>query len=666
VLDCSGAGVLMPFLTSTLNGGGGGGGVSDDVGGGGGGGGGQGSGWDFAPGISSGPASAAVGIGGSGGGAGGGMPMYRNQSSPGMDTTSEPSDSVSGADYLRAIRDTIVLCPTAQGEWLPLNPEFPADIFTSCLTTPIPMALRWFVHQNPFSTKGLNAETIADAIPGKLADRKTPLGELNWIFTAITDTIAWNILPSPLFQRLFRQDLLVASMFRNFLLADRILRSLNCSPTSHPELPSTCRHPLWQAWDLAVEGCLNQLIDDGLLRKSSIVVTTVETEDGNQNHETNENKPAKKQPPISTVDHAPPASITSNVMAPFFAEQLTAFEIWLEFASQKTRNKLVVKSPPSSMGGTPLPFLQDGGDANRASHELDPSQQLPIVLQVLLSQAHRVRALILLKRFLDLGNSAVNLALSVGMFPYVLKLLQSPIDEYKHVLVGIWAKVLAFDSSCQVDVVKDKALSHFIRHLRCGLDSVDGQSSNMSTELASEQRTLAAFILSITCSGYAIGQSECINENLHFACGSLLQSLESPDSNERKEAKKNVSSQFRMWLCICLGNLCKDNALVQSELFKAGVHFRLLSRLDDNAPDVRAASCYALACLIGSAVRPDSNSDAATISPMLQHQPQQPQTLAPPLQPIFVSATNATARDKDCVYGRTKDGSRSYYRPQTS
>lgn len=46
---------------------------------------------------------------------------------------------------------------------------------------------------------------------------------------------------------------------------------------------------------------------------------------------------------------------------------------------------------------------------------------------MLLSQTHRLRALVLLARFLDLGPWAVNLALSVGIFPYVLKLLQSQV-----------------------------------------------------------------------------------------------------------------------------------------------------------------------------------------------------------------------------------------------
>lgn len=95
--------------------------------------------------------------------------------------------------------------------------------------------------------------TIFYRIPGQLNDRRTMLGELNWIFTAITDTIAWNILPRDLFQKLFRQDLLVASLFRNFLLAERILRHYDCTPISSPALPESYRHPMWNSWDLALD-----------------------------------------------------------------------------------------------------------------------------------------------------------------------------------------------------------------------------------------------------------------------------------------------------------------------------------------------------------------------------------------------------------------------------
>ena len=94
------------------------------------------------------------------------------------------------------------------------------------------------------------------------------LGELNWIFTAITDTIAWNALPRDLFQKLFRQDLLVASLFRNFLLAERIMRSYDCTPISQPSLPaSTQQHGMWKAWDLAVDMSLSQL--SGILERGA-------------------------------------------------------------------------------------------------------------------------------------------------------------------------------------------------------------------------------------------------------------------------------------------------------------------------------------------------------------------------------------------------------------
>ena len=55
----------------------------------------------------------------------------------------------------------------------------------------------------------------------------------------------------------------------------------------------------------------------------------------------------------------------------------------------------------------------------------------------------------LLGRFLDMGRWAVDLALSVGIFPYVLKLLQTTAPDLRQTLVFIWTKILALDRSCQ-------------------------------------------------------------------------------------------------------------------------------------------------------------------------------------------------------------------------
>ena len=69
----------------------------------------------------------------------------------------------------------------------------------------------WFEVETSQETRGLPVSQLKlfSNVSGQFGDRRTMLGELNWIFTAITDTIAWNTLPRPLFQKLFRQDLLV-------------------------------------------------------------------------------------------------------------------------------------------------------------------------------------------------------------------------------------------------------------------------------------------------------------------------------------------------------------------------------------------------------------------------------------------------------------------------
>eukprot|EP00271_Cylindrocystis_brebissonii_P008119 TRINITY_DN22146_c0_g1_i1.p1 TRINITY_DN22146_c0_g1~~TRINITY_DN22146_c0_g1_i1.p1 ORF type:complete len:1612 (-),score=347.58 TRINITY_DN22146_c0_g1_i1:1787-6622(-) len=427
--------------------------------------------------------------------------------------STDAAGSVHHGGSSSSMRDCILLAACGGDETLPQSSEMPADVFTSCLTTPIKIALRWFC---PRSLLALDPDNI-DKIPGRQNDRKTPLGELNWIFTAITDTIAWNVLPRDLFQRLFRQDLLVASIFRNFLLAERIMRAANCTPLSYPRLPPTHQHPMWQAWDMAAEICLAQLPD--LLADPH----------------------AEFQP------------------SPFFTEQLTAFEVWLEHGSEH-------KKPP---------------------------EQLPIVLQVLLSQSHRLRALVLLGRFLDMGPWAVDLALSVGIFPYVLKLLQTTATELRQILVFIWTKILAVDKSCQVDLVKDGGHVYFIKFL----DSAEGvYAEQRDRAMAAFQRAMAAFVLAVICEQHPKGQAACIQAGLVGVCLSHIR-LAPPSE-----------PLLLQWLCLCLGKLWHGASDAQLIALKEDAPQILAQLLAEPQPEVRASATYALGTLIH--VGPVTNSAA--------------------------------------------------------
>ncbi|KAE9970268.1 hypothetical protein BLS_004990 [Venturia inaequalis] len=399
--------------------------------------------------------------------------------------------------------DCVHLAACRDKENLPTNPELPADIFTSCLTTPIEMAVRFFILQNPLPS----AITTADAanIPGRVSERRTPIGELNWIFTAITDTIAWSSLERPLFKKLFRQDLMVAALFRNFLLAQRIMRVYHCHPQCYPPIPQTHDHPLWRSWDLAVEMILSQLPD--LLA-----------------HERGEK--------LYEYQH-------SN----FFAEQLTAFEVYL------TQGAIEKKNP----------------------------EQLPVVLQVLLSQVHRLRALILLSKFLDLGPWAVNLALSIGIFPYVLKLLQSQAMELKPVMVFIWARILAVDHSCQGDLLKDNGYQYFT--------SIINPTAGVPVGNVSEHRAMCAFIIAMFCKDYHQGQNVCLSQELIESCLSHLNDIQNP--------------LLRQWSCLCISMLWLNYSEAKWVGIRCSAHQKLCELVVDPVAEVRTAMLHALTTFLG-------------------------------------------------------------------
>ena len=400
-------------------------------------------------------------------------------------------------------------------ENLPTNPLLPADLFTACLTTPIEMALWFFVLQNPLKTD-LTPER-AKKLPGRLQERRTPLGELNWIYTAVTDSIAWTTLPRDLFRKFFRQDLMVAALFRNFLLAQRIMTVYGCHPQSYPVLPDTHQHPLWETWDLAVDMALAQL---PLLEKKE-----------------NENLEYEYQ------------------NSTFFTEQLTAFEVYL------TRGDAIAQKPPD---------------------------QLPVVLQVLLSQQHRVRALILLGRFLDLGPWSVQLALSIGIFPYVLKLLQSAAAELKPVMVFIWARLIAVDISCQQDLIKDSGYSYFAQILKPseGLPVVDSD----------EHKAMCAFILAMLCKDYKNGQVVCNQTDIITYCLTHLQNEGNP--------------LLRQWACLCISQLWQGLPEAKWRGIRENAYVKLAGLRKDPACEVRTAMIHAMTTFLGI---PDLTEEVARI-----------------------------------------------------
>ncbi|KEY68687.1 hypothetical protein S7711_00561 [Stachybotrys chartarum IBT 7711] len=412
-------------------------------------------------------------------------------------------------------RPYIHLAACAIKENLPTNPALPADLFTACLTTPIEMALWFFVLQNPLKT-AITPEQ-AKKLPGRLQERRTPLGELNWIFTAITDSIAWTTLPRDLFRKFFRQDLMVAALFRNFLLAQRVMTVYGCHPQSYPALPDTHQHPLWATWDLAVDMALAQL-------------------------------PMLERKETEGLDYEYQNST-------FFTEQLTAFDVYL------TRGDAMAQKPPD---------------------------QLPVVLQVLLSQQHRVRALILLGRFLDLGPWSVQLALSIGIFPYVLKLLQSAAAELKPVMVFIWARLIAVDITCQQDLIKDSGYSYFAQILKPseGLPVVDSD----------EHKAMCAFILAMLCKDYKNGQMVCNQTDIMSYCLTHIQNEGNP--------------LLRQWACLCISQLWQDLPEAKWRGIRENAYLKLAFLAKDTCCEVRAAMIHAMTTFLGI---PDLTEEVARI-----------------------------------------------------
>ncbi|VDO52578.1 unnamed protein product [Brugia timori] len=203
-------------------------------------------------------------------------------------------------------------------ELLPMDSRLPADLFTSCILTPIQISVLWYILKN----------------------------HLEW--HAPIKIVVNYIQNMKRFCIIFK-DLLLASVFRSFVLANRVMRENQCHVVSRPSLPSVHSHPLWDAWDYTIDLCLSQI--QGFTtpkQKLWSVAKEIYFSRSSVRHECIRYfvvliDVTSQLAPINEADY------THNW---FFIEQLQAFEVWLKYGGER-------RTPP---------------------------QQLPVVLQVLLSQ----------------------------------------------------------------------------------------------------------------------------------------------------------------------------------------------------------------------------------------------------------------------------------------
>ena len=127
--------------------------------------------------------------------------------------------------------------------------------------------------------------------------------------------------------------------------------------------------------------------------------------------------------------------------------------------------------------------------------------------------------------------------------------------------------------SCQMDLVKDNGHNYFLSVLA-------------SSSVAADQRTMAAFILSVIANNCRPGQSACLNGNLSTVCLSQL---------------NDADPMLRRWLVLCMAKLWESFEDAKWGAVREGAPNVLCMLLNDGVPEVRAASVYALALFIGGA-----------------------------------------------------------------
>jgi hypothetical protein len=118
------------------------------------------------------------------------------------------------------------------------------DLFSSCLLMPYDTAIWW--HMQRHSSVYAEPRMPTDANKGFLEK----------LLVAVLDAIAFETQSVSVYQS-FTLDPTLASLFRGFVLAQRVMLSFNLHSSAIPALEPMASHQLWNIWDIAIDICIS-------------------------------------------------------------------------------------------------------------------------------------------------------------------------------------------------------------------------------------------------------------------------------------------------------------------------------------------------------------------------------------------------------------------------
>ena len=303
------------------------------------------------------------------------------------------------------------------------------------------------------------------------------------------------------------------------------MSSVNCHPQSYPSFPDTSTHHLWMSWDMVLEALILQAQRELNLKTGSLDVAVGDAAVG-----------------ISIMQPQPPVE-TYTVSQRFFQDQLSAFETWLQFHHDDTDDK-------------PL--------------------ELPMLLQALCSKANRVQSMLLLRRYVALGPSAVTNIIALGFKTYLINLLSPGVDHAVHlILLQVWTYILGYDISMRSDLVRNRAVDLFCSQLG-------------SEDFSPIQRSMAACSLAQICNGYQPGKELLLSKSVHEIVINML------------GQSTPLSPTLCKWSLLCVYKLLEGYIWAKYLVMTEALHMKVYPYLVHFDSSVRAAAVMTLGECFGA------------------------------------------------------------------